>query len=121
VVPTDHFFCYEDIYKEKTMNFSVILGTQEQLVISAPSWSACLAYCEGTGKPIQNIQLISAQIINYNVEGTNCYTVSALKNAITENHLVWESNFDTLNTWIESQGFSSVQLVITSNKAYVVV
>ncbi len=107
------------------MNFLATIGTAQapqQLVISASSWSSCLAYCEGTGEPIQNILQLQTFIINHNVSGTNCYLVSAVKTlGSVENHYVWEDSFDSLNNWIELQGFLSVQQVQYSNKAYVVV
>ena len=107
------------------MNFSAIFGTpqsQEQFVINAPSWSACLAYCEGTGKQLYSIQLQSSINIIYNVEGTNCYLVSAKDSGgVSQTYFVWESSFDTLNNWVEAQEFSSIQLVQYANKSYVVV
>ena len=107
------------------MNFLVTLGavsSQEQYVINAPSWSSCLAYCEGTQQPIFSIQLLPNSIINYNVSGTNCFIVSG-KNAqgVQENHYVWESNFESLSAWVELQGFQTVNTVQSSNKTYVVV
>jgi hypothetical protein len=107
------------------MIFLASLGTSqspEQFVINAASWSECLAYCEGTGQGILGIQYIPNTIINYNEIGTNCYNVTASKTLGSfENHYVWENSFDNLNTWIESQGFLSVQMVQFTNKAYVVV
>jgi hypothetical protein len=107
------------------MNFLAILGatpSQQQHVISANTWSSCLAYCEGTGLSINSIQLIPQATIHYNVVGTNSYQVTALDALgapITS--IVWETDFDSLTSWLDSQGYQLVKLVQQSNKSYVVV
>lgn len=107
------------------MNFLVQLNGesgQEQRVINASSWSTCLAYCEGTGLTILTIQSIPNAIVNYNVSGNTCYNVSAINSeGGLESHYVWESNFADVSTWVESQGFQSVNIIQSSNKSYVVV
>lgn len=107
------------------MNFSAILGvstSQTQYVISASSWSSCLAYCEGTGLQINTIQLINQATLHYNVPGTNSYQITAVDSeGVTVNNIVWETDFDSLTTWVDSQGYQSVKTVQQSNKTYVVV
>ncbi len=113
------------LYKKKYMNFLAILGsaqTQVQYVISANSWSSCLAYCEGTGLSINSIQLISQSTIHYNVAGTNSYQLQALDaQGAPIQCIVWETNFDSLTTWVDSQGYQSIKSLQQSNKTYVVV
>ena len=107
------------------MNFLAILGTpqsQQQFVISANSWSSCLAYCEGTGQEIISIQHLINGSFYPNVSGTNCYQVAATNSSNQLiNNWVWETSFDSLTTWIDAQGFLSVVSVQFSNKTYVVV
>ena len=98
-------------------------SSQLPLIINASSWSSCLAYCEGTGNPLQSIQYLPNAVANNNVTGiTNCYQV-LVRNAQAEqvNHYVWETDFNSLTTWIESQQFSQVLTIQNSNKSYVVV
>lgn len=107
------------------MNFLAILGTpqtQTQYVISANSWSSCLAYCEGTGLGIISIQVISQSTVHYNVPGTNSYQVQGLDAQGTPiQSLVWETSFDSLATWLDSEGYQSIKTILQSNKTYVVV
>jgi hypothetical protein len=111
-----------DIYKEKKyMNFLATLS-QQQYVISANTWSECLAYCEGTGLDITSIQLIPQAITHYNVAGTNSYQVTALDSEGSQiNNIVWETDFNSLSTWLDSQGYESIRTIQQSNKTYVVV
>ena len=109
------------------MNFLVTFNspTQQQTieVVNASSWATCLAYCEGTGLDIFQIQQLPNAVIFHNVPGsTSCYQVVA-KNAsnVLINNYVWETDFDSLTAWIDLQGFQSVQSVQFSNKSYVIV
>ena len=107
------------------MNFIASLGvgqSAQQFVISANTWSSCLAYCEGTGLDINSIQVINQITIHYNIPGTNSYQIQALDSqGGVVNSIVWETNFDSLSTWIDSQGLQSVKTIVQSNKTYVVV
>ncbi len=109
------------------MNFLVTFNspTQQQTieVINASSWATCLAYCEGKGLDIFQIQQLPNAVIFDNVSGsTNCFQVVAKNSSnVLVNNYVWETDFDSLTTWIDLQGFQSIQSILLSNKSYVVV
>ena len=113
------------LYIKKYMNLLAILGvssSQQQVVISANTWSSALAYCEGTGLQINSIQLVNQATIHYNVPGTNSYQVTALDSqGVQVNNIVWETDFDSLTAWMDSQGYQTIKTVQQSNKSYVVV
>ena len=106
------------------MNFLVIFGTgtPQQYVISTDTWASCLAYCEGTGKEIQSIGTLSKVTFFPNVSGINSYQVSCSDaQGDLKNLVVWETNVDSLLTWLESQGYNSIKTIQQSDKSYVVV
>ena len=103
------------------VSFTIPGGLQNR-IISANSWSSCLSYCEGTGLYFRNITDLSTAIINYASPGTNCYQISALdENGINVSAFVWESNFDAVTVWIDSQNFQKVNSILLSNNSYVIV
>ena len=112
------------LYKKKYMNFLVVFGTgtPQQYIVSANTWSSCLAYCEGTGKEIQSIGTLSKVTFFPNVSGTNSYQVTCSNaQGDLKNLVVWETNVDSLLTWLDSQGYNSIKTIQQSDKSYVVV
>jgi hypothetical protein len=97
-----------------------LFGGNEQRLVSANTWSSCLTYCEGTELNFQSITNVSTAIVAYNSPGTNCYRISGnYVDGTIFNGYVWETNFDSLTVWLDSQNFQSVNLVQLSNISYV--
>jgi hypothetical protein len=92
-------------------------------IIVTNTWSECVAYCEGLSSQISSIQTMpdSTLILNH-PESENCYFVTSISktSGIWYNYLVWETDFDTLYTWIQSQPSLSIQSISERNIAYVV-
>jgi len=107
------------------MNFQVLLGegaSQESNFIVAPSWSSCLAYCEGTGKSFNGIQsLPNTQVVLINSGTTNCYQVNLSVNGVNTPYSVWSETYASFNNWLDSlTGAELISLQFT-NKLYVTV
>jgi hypothetical protein len=119
------FFVWEIFINKNNMNFQAILGTgltQEQRIINAPSWSTCLAYCEGAGKDIQSIQLIPTSIIVlHDLNTTNCYTTVIKINEVITQYVVWVHNFESFTTWLNTLSNPIIQSITNQNKLYVTV
>ena len=93
------------------MNFLATLsnsGTQVNKLINANSWSACLAYCEGTGFDINLISQVSSNqtIVLDDPTSQNCYNIVLKSNTtnVGNTYLVFATNFNALETWIGQQG-----------------
>jgi hypothetical protein len=125
VVYTTTFFVWEIFINKNNMNFQASLGTgstQEQRIINASSWSTCLAYCEGTGLNITNIQLLSlVNIVQLDSETTDCYQGTIKVNGVATQYFVWANSFDSFNTWFDTLTNPVLQNIQFSNKLYVTV
>jgi len=110
------------------MNFLATLtdsGTPVNKVINANSWSSCLSYCEGTGFDINNLTLLSSNVtvVLNNVSSENCFTVfliSTETNA-SSNYFVFDTDFESLQTWLNAQTGKTVISIQTNKKSYVTV
>ena len=94
----------------------------ENLLISGSSWSACLAYCEGTGKPLQSILLTNDNILVINPSLNYAYSVS-LKDNVTgtiSNTTVFDTYFNVI-AWIDSKTDMSLQSLTKQNKQFVAI
>lgn len=119
------FFVWEIFINKNNMNFQVNLGiavAQEQRVINASSWSTCLAYCEGTGLDISNIQLLSVpNIVIFNTGTTNCYFTNIKFEGLNVVYMVWANDFNSFLTWFDTLTDSELINVQNQNKLYVTV
>jgi hypothetical protein len=107
------------------MNFQVLLGegaSQETNFIVAPSWSSCLAYCEGTGLSFNGINsLPNMQVVLLDSGTTNCYQVTVSVNGVNVNYSVWSNTYATFNTWLDSLSETELKTLQFTNKLYVTV
>lgn len=90
--------------------------------ISASTWSQCVTYCESISTDISGIQFLpDNNLILNQPQSENCYFIGALSktSGMWYNYMVWETNLDTLFTWIQSQSSLSVQSISERNLAYV--
>jgi hypothetical protein len=93
-------------------------------IVNASSWATCLAYCEGTGDGISQIMnLNNIEVVINDDSSTNCYQIS-LKSDTTQlltSYMVFDTSYDTLQTWINSQTNKTVTNIGLQQKTYVVV
>jgi hypothetical protein len=93
-------------------------------IINASSWSNCLAYCEGIGSEISQIWCLGNMEVIVNDETTtNCFQV-VLKSTTTQlqnTYMVFDTSYNTLQTWINSQTNKTVTSISLQQKTYVVV
>ena len=93
-------------------------------IINASSWSTCLAYCEGTGIDIsQIINLANIEVVVNDETTTNCFQVT-LKSSTTQlqnTYMVFDTSYNTLQTWIGAQTNKTVVNISLQQKTYVVV
>jgi hypothetical protein len=93
-------------------------------IVNASSWATCLAYCEGTGDGISQIMnLNNIEVVINDDSSTNCYQVSLKSNTtqLLTSYIVFDTSYDTLQTWINSQTNKSVANINVQQKTYVVV
>ena len=111
------------------MNFLATLtdsGVFLNKLINANSWSSCLAYCEGTGFDINNITLLSSNnvtVVLNNASSENCFNVLLTSNETNanSNYIVFDTDFESLQTWLNAQTGKTVVSVQTNKKSYVTV
>jgi len=108
------------------MNFLATLSNNNVPVnklINASSWSSCLAYCEGTGFQINNILVLQSntEVVLNNPSSENCYNVFLQSNtsAASYNYFVFDTDFNSLETWINSQTDKTVSGIQLNKKSYV--
>jgi hypothetical protein len=107
------------------MNFTASFSGSPTVtkIINAPSWSSCIAYCEGTGLGVISVSLYSGQIVINDETTTNCYTITLLSDTtrVSTTYLVFDTDYNTVQTWINAQTNKSVLGLSVSEKSYVVV
>ena len=110
------------------MNFIATLtnsGTQVNKIINANSWSSCLAYCEGTGFDINFISQISsnATVVLNDASSQNCYnvTLKSDSSSVGFNYFVFDTDFNSLETWLAAQTDTTVVGIQLSQQSYVTV
>jgi hypothetical protein len=110
------------------MNFLVNLSNNNvpvSRIINANSWSACLAYCEGTEFQINSITQLSSNVIIVLNEPTsqNCYNVNLKSNSTGTIfvYYVFVTDFNSLETWLAEQTDTTVTTIQLSQKSYVTV
>jgi hypothetical protein len=110
------------------MNFSTTSqNNNEQVfrIIDANSWSNCIAYLEGTGETVNQINIISnaTTIVLNNPSSTVCYYV-LLKDTVSKtayNYIVFDESYLNLQNWISQQTGKKVISIQESEKNYVTV
>ena len=92
-------------------------------IINASSWSTCLAYCEGAGLGINGINVYNGEIVVNDDTTSNCYSVGLVSDTtkVLSTYQVFDTNYNTLQTWINAQTGKTVIGVTLSEKSYVVV
>ena len=106
------------------MNFQASFSNSPTVIklINAPSWSSCLAYCEETGLVLNSMGSFNDEIVINDNTTTNCYLVTLLSETIVNtNHVVFDTNYNTLQTWINAQTGKTCIGIRLSEKSYVVV
>jgi hypothetical protein len=90
---------------------------QSSTLLSASTWSQATAYGEGTGKDIQQMfQPQNTEIVLNYPSSTNCYLVLCKNRnfGLSQPYYVFEENFQSLNTWIES--LTDLEVINISNQ-----
>jgi hypothetical protein len=104
------------------MIFIITYKDQSSTLLSATTWSDAAAYAEGTDKDILSINQPSNMTLVLNSpQSNNCYQLT-LKNKSTGsgiNYFVFEQDYQSLNTWIESQANVEVSQLFQQQKNYV--
>ena len=106
------------------MNFQASFSNSPTVIklINAPSWSSCLAYCEETGLVLNSMGSFNDEIVINDNTTTNCYLVTLLSETmVNTNHVVFDTNYNTLQTWINAQTGKTCIGIRLSEKSYVVV
>jgi hypothetical protein len=110
------------------MNFQLTLtdsGVAVNQLLYANSWSSCLAYCEGTGFIINNILLLSSNIsvVINDATSQNCFNIFFISKEtnIASNYFVFDTDFETLQTWLNTQTDKTVRSIQTNKNSYVTV
>jgi hypothetical protein len=96
---------------------------QTSTLLSASTWSQATAYGEGTGKDIQQIYrpTSSTELILNSPSSSNCYQISC-KNTdtgLSKFYFVFEEDFQSLKTWIDSLTDSEVTNLLLKQLNYV--
>lgn len=110
------------------MNFILNLtdsGLAVNKILNADSWSSCIAYCEGTGFDINNITLLSsnATVVLNNPSSQNCFIILFVSKEtnVTYNYFVFDTDFENLQTWLNTQTDKTVLSIQTNKYSYVTV
>ena len=106
------------------MNFQASFSNSPTVIklINAPSWSSCLAYCEETGLVLNSMGSFNDEIVINDNTTTNCYLVTLLSETmVNTNHVVFDTDYNTLQTWINAQTGKTCIGIRLSEKTYVVV
>jgi hypothetical protein len=98
---------------------------QVQRIIDANSWSNCVAFLEGTGEPIIQINKLSdsTTIVLNNPSSTICYNVllQDTGSKTIYSYIVFDESYANLQTWISAQTGKKVLSIQESEKNYVTV
>lgn len=104
------------------MIFIINYRDQSSTLLSASTWSEATAYAEGTGKQIASItEPVNPTVVLNSPLSTNFYQVT-LKNTSTGTSslfYVFDDDYQSLNTWIESQPNSELTNLLNQQRNYV--
>ena len=107
------------------MNFQVNLtenNIQTQKVINANSWAECYEYCQTIEGELLSINYLpNVNIVNIDNETSTCFQVNLLSNSVTSYYFIWANDYQTFNTWLESQTNSELKSIQVTNKLYITV
>jgi len=106
------------------MIFIINYKDQSSTLLSATTWSNATAYAEGTGKEIQSINEPYNQTLVLNSPLSNNFYQLTLKNKTTganSNYFVFEDDYQSLNTWLESQTNSELVNLYNTQRNYVAI
>jgi hypothetical protein len=107
----------------KKMIFIIQYKDQSSTLLSATTLSDAAAYVEGTGKEIYSIsQPYNTATLVLNAPQFNNFYQLTLRNNSTgasTNYFVFEEDFESLNTWIESQSDTEVIQLYRQQRNYV--
>jgi len=110
------------------MNFSTTSQSNNEQVlriIDANSWSNCIAYLEGTGETVIQINLVNnaTTIVLNNPSSTVCYIVllQDIGSKTMYNYIVFDESYSNLQNWISQQTGKKVISIQESEKNYVTV
>jgi hypothetical protein len=119
------FFVWDIFINKSNMNFHAILGTgatQEERIINTSSWPTCLAYCEGVGLSILQLQVILiTTMVLHDLNTTNCYNTSILVDGVPSQYVVWANDFESFTTWLNTLSNPIIKSISNQNKLYVTV
>jgi hypothetical protein len=104
------------------MIFIINYRDQSSTLLSAATWSDASAYAEGTGKEISSInQPNYATLVLNSPLSNNCYQLTLKDNQTSSsaNYYVFEEDFQSLNSWIESQTNKEVTQLFAQQRNYV--
>ena len=104
------------------MIFIINYRDQSSTLLSAATWSDASAYAEGTGKEISSInQPVYATVVLNAPQFNNFYQLTLRNNSTgaSTNYFVFEEDFESLNTWIESQSDTEVIQLYRQQRNYV--
>ena len=89
---------------------------------SGDTWSEVVAYAEGTGKEILTItNSYSSELVLKQSGSSVCYQITMKDNTTnyTFNYQIFETNFESINSWILEQTNKGVLTINKSVRNYV--
>jgi|LakMenEpi03Aug12_release.lakeMendotaPanAssembly.Ray.scaffolds.fasta_scaffold1743463_2 hypothetical protein len=95
---------------------------QSSTILTASTWSIAVAYAEGTGKDILQIfHPQNGELILNSPSSTTCYQVVCknTETSVPQAYFVFEDDFQSLNTWIESLSNIEVRNLSKQQRNYV--
>lgn len=104
------------------MIFIINYRDQSSTLLSASTWSDATAYAEGTGKQITSItEPVNPTLVLNAPLSTNFYQLT-LKNTVSgtsTQFFVFDQDFQSLTTWIDSQANTELTNLINQQRNYV--
>jgi hypothetical protein len=104
------------------MIFIINYRDQSSTLLSATTWSDASAYVEGTGKEISTINQPNYGTLVLNSPLSSNFYQLILKNnstGVSTSYFVFEEDYQSLTTWIESQANTEVTQLVHQQRNYV--
>jgi hypothetical protein len=104
------------------MIFIINYKDQSSTLLSATTWSDAATYVEGIGKDISSINQPTYATLVLNSPLSNNFYQLFVKNSITgvnTVYFVFEENYQSLITWVESLGNSEITQLTQEERNYV--
>ena len=104
------------------MNYQLIFKDDSEIILSSSTFSQAIQYSKTTGKELSMITLFQNEIVVLDQSSIICFAVNAknTQNNERKTYLVFHTDIDVVNNWIQSQSNLEITQIIKTEKSLII-